>query len=101
VLENVLPFAIKRIFYIFDVLGERGKHRHKKTQQALIVLGGSCSVYVNNGKTEENFILDKSNKCLIIEPEDWHTMDNFSKSATLLVLASEDYDVDDYIHEPY
>ena len=48
-----------------------------------------------------NVILDNPNKCLIVEPEDWHTMDNFSKDAVLLVLASEYYDASDYIDKPY
>lgn len=101
VLENILTFEVKRIYYIFNVNSERAGHRHKKTIQALICLGGSCEVYVNNGNTSMKYKLDSSDKCLILNPEDWHTMDNFSQYATLLVLASEYYDVNDYIDEPY
>ena len=88
-------------YYIFDVKGERGGHRHKRAVQALICLSGSCEVFVNNGEKKNNFILNKPNKCLIIETQDWHTMSCFSNTATLLVLASEYYDVNDYIDEPY
>ena len=42
-----------------------------------------------------------SDQCLIIYPEDYHTMQEFSKDAVLLVLASEHYDSKDYIHEEY
>jgi quercetin dioxygenase-like cupin family protein len=101
VIENLLPFSIKRFYYIFDVKGERGGHRHKRAVQALICLSGSCEVFVNNGEKKNNFILNKPNKCLIIETQDWHTMSCFSNTATLLVLASEYYDVNDYIDEPY
>tara|TARA_B100001093_G_C26406353_1_gene833529 strand:- start:290 stop:649 length:360 start_codon:yes stop_codon:yes gene_type:complete len=101
VIENLIPFVIKRIYYIFDVTDERGGHRHKKTEQALICLSGGCEVFVNNGKKEEAFKLTKPNKCLILESRDWHTMNDFSSSATLLVLASEYYDKNDYIHECY
>ena len=52
-------------------------------------------------KKEESFILNQSGKCLIVEPEDWHTMDCFTQGATLLVFASEYYDVDDYIDDEY
>jgi hypothetical protein len=34
-------------------------------------------------------------------PEDYHSMHSFSKDAVLLVLASEYYDSNDYIYEPY
>jgi len=101
VLENVLPFDVKRIYYIFDVIGERGGHRHIKTIQALICLSGSCDVFVDNGKEKNTYCLDKPNQCLILEPEDWHTMKEFSQKATLLVISSEYYDADDYIDEGY
>ena len=41
VIEDVLPFDIKRIFYIYNVDDfVRGKHRHHKTVLAAICLGG-------------------------------------------------------------
>lgn len=101
VVEKLLPFDIKRFYYIYNVKCKRGGHRHKKTTQALICLGGSCEIYVNNGKCEEIIILHDPNKCLIVEPTDWHTMDKFSKGSILLVLSSEFYDVNDYIDEEY
>ena len=101
VVEKLLPFEVKRIYYIFDVSSKRGGHRHKKTIQALICLGGTCEVFVDDGSKVTNFELDKNNKCLIVNPEDWHTMDHFSNNATLLVLSSEYYDANDYIDEPY
>ncbi|RYD81166.1 MAG: hypothetical protein EOP53_07070 [Sphingobacteriales bacterium] len=58
-------------------------------------------MYNNNSETEETFVLDQPNKCLIIAPEDWHTMNNFSKDAILMVLASEYFDQNDYIFQPY
>ena len=101
VVEKLLPFEIKRFYYIYDVVSQRGGHRHKKTIQALISLGGSCEIYVNNGQKEETFLLDSPNKCLIVDRIDWHTMDNFTKGSTLLVFSSELYDINDYIDEKY
>lgn len=101
--DRALPFKIKRVFYIYDTKENvsRGKHRHKATIQAMICLNGSCSVYNNNGNEEETFILDSPNKCLILEQKDWHSMTNFSDSCVIQVLASEYYNPDDYIYEPY
>ena len=101
VVEKQLPFEIKRFYYIYDATTKRGGHRHKNTIQALICLGGSCEIYINDGKKEETILLDRSNKCLILNPEDWHTMDRVSKGSTLLVFASEFYDLDDYIDDEY
>lgn len=102
VIERVMPFEIKRIFYIYGVdKSVRGGHRHKTTVQAAICIQGSCRISNNDGTTQQHFILDAPNKCLILNPEDWHTMDNFSNDAILMVLASEYFDADDYIFEPY
>jgi dTDP-4-dehydrorhamnose 3,5-epimerase-like enzyme len=102
VIEKTIPFAIRRIFYIYGVdKSIRGGHRHKKTLQAAICLQGSCHINNNNGKETLEFRLDRPNQCLILEPEDWHTMDKFSPDAILMVLASEYFDQNDYIFEPY
>ena len=102
VIEKTIPFDIKRIFYIYGVdSSQRGGHRHKKTLQGAICLKGSCEIYVNNNLKEEIFILDKPSKCLILNPEDWHTMQNFTSDAILMVLASEFFDSADYIYEKY
>ncbi|MBN8545479.1 MAG: FdtA/QdtA family cupin domain-containing protein [Ignavibacteria bacterium] len=103
VIEKVLPFEIKRVYYIYNNSKDlpRAKHRHKKTVQATICLKGSVEVYNNNGTTKENFLLDSPSRCLILEPQDWHIMHKFSDDAILLVLASSEYDIDDYIHEEY
>ena len=102
VIEKQVPFDIKRIFYIYGVdNSERGGHRHKENRQAAICIKGKCTIYSNNGKKEQVFQLDQPYKCLILEPEDWHTMYNFSEDAILMVLASEYFDENDYIHEPY
>jgi dTDP-4-dehydrorhamnose 3,5-epimerase-like enzyme len=102
VIEKIVPFEIKRIFYIYGVDNSvRGGHRHHKTIQAAICLQGTCHIHNNNGKEKQLFILDQPNKCLILEPSDWHTMDHFSNDAILMVLASEYFDEKDYIFEPY
>ena len=102
VIEKVIPFDIKRIFYIYGVDDSpRGGHRHKKTFQAAICLKGSCVVANNDGEKETLFILDSPNKCLILEPHDWHVMNDFSPDAVFMVLASETFDPNDYIYEEY
>ncbi len=102
VIEKILPFDIKRIFYIYGVdNSERGGHRHHKTKQAAICIQGSCIISNNNGKEKQEFILNKPSKCLILQPEDYHSMYNFTKDAILMVLASEYYNYSDYIFENY
>jgi len=104
VVEKVIPFTINRVFYIYGVdNSQRGFHRHKKNIQAAIVLQGKCRIMSQPGKglPAQEFMMDLPSKCLIINPEDYHWMDNFSKDCILMVFASEHYNYDDYIFEPY
>lgn len=102
VIEKEIPFQIKRIFYIYGVdSSSRGGHRHKTTRQALICIKGGCTVHNNDGEKKEVFVLDSPSKCLILEPEDWHIMDNFTPDCILQVFASELFDPNDYIYEDY
>jgi hypothetical protein len=64
-------------------------------------VSGSCEVYVHNGEKEETFILDSPDKCLLLEPRDWHTMYDFSENSVLLVLSDRFYEKEDYIYEKY
>ncbi len=102
VLEKNIPFDIKRVFYIYGVdKSVRGNHRHHKTIQAAICISGSCKISNDSGLEKEDFILESPSKCLLLFPEDYHSMHDFSKDAILLVLASEFFDPQDYIYEPY
>lgn len=102
VIEREIPFEIKRLFYIYGVDNSvRGGHRHRSTIQAAICLHGSCVVSNDDGVAVEDFVLDHPNKCLILEPKDWHTMHDFTADAVLLVMASTYFDPADYIYEPY
>jgi hypothetical protein len=102
VIEKTIPFDIKRIFYIYGVdESKRGGHRHHKTVQAAVCLKGSCTIYNHDGSSESVFILDRPDKCLVLETKDWHLMYDFTPDAILMVLASEYFDNKDYIFEPY
>ncbi|MEK5146082.1 FdtA/QdtA family cupin domain-containing protein [Psychrobacillus sp. FSL K6-4615] len=96
-----LPFEIKRVFYIYSTKDgvRRGFHAHYKTKQALISVAGSCKVSLDNTVRKEDVILDSPNKVLILEPNDWHEMYDFSDDCVLLVLASELYNSNDYIRD--
>lgn len=102
VIENIFPFTIERVFYIYGVdKSERGGHRHHKTIQAAVCIQGECKIFINDGKNKKVVHLNKPSKCVLLEPSDWHKMYDFSDNAILMVLASEKFDKKDYIFENY
>lgn len=102
VIENdVVPFDIKRVYYLFDVPSNshRGGHAHKNLIQLLIPLSGSFDVVLNDGRENQIITLNKPDKGLLIKPTIWRELENFSSGAVCLVIASEVYEEDDYIRE--
>lgn len=102
VIENdVIPFQMKRIYYLYDVPSDsfRGGHAHKKLSQFLIAISGSFDVKLNDGENERTITLNKPNKGLLIVPGTWRELNNFSSGAVCLVIASEVFSEEDYIRD--
>jgi len=103
VIENdVVPFKIKRVYYLYDVPSgtHRGGHAHKKLQQLLIAISGSFNVVLKDKSGQQTTItLNKPNKGLLIPNMTWRELEDFSSGAICLVIASEIYDKDDYIRD--
>jgi hypothetical protein len=78
--HDVVPFDIKRVYYLYDVPAgaERGGHAHKKLQQFLVALAGSFDVVLNDGKNEKTIILNKPFEGLLITNGIWRELKNFS-----------------------
>ena len=99
VIEKILPFKIKRIYFIHGISGERGAHAHKKNEQAAIAIKGSCKIVVKKKNYSRVFRLKNNKQLLILKPEDWHLIKNCSKDLILLVAASQNYNPKDYIKD--
>jgi len=97
--EKELPFAIKRVYYIYHTAEgvSRGYHAHRDLKQVAICVAGSCRMVLDNGIVREETLLDCPTKGLLIESMVWREMHDFSSDCVLLVLASEHYDELDYI----
>lgn len=96
-----LPFTAKRIFIISQVPpGEpRGIHAHKTCHQFLICVSGSVKAMVDDGISRQVVELSSPNQGLYMPPHIWGCQYDYSEDAILLVLASDNYDSSDYIHE--
>jgi dTDP-4-dehydrorhamnose 3,5-epimerase-like enzyme len=99
--ENHIPFDIKRVYWIYDVPGgeTRGGHAFKKQQELIISLSGSFDVVLDNGKDKQKYSLNRSYYGLYVPSGVWRHMENFSTNSLAIVLASTEYDDNDYIRD--
>ena len=99
--KDVVPFEIKRVYYLYDVPAgaERGGHAHKQVQEFLVAISGSFDVILNDGSREQVVTLNRPYRGLLITTGIWRELRNFSSGAVCLVIASDVYDEGDYIRE--
>lgn len=99
--ERLIPFEIKRVYYLHDVPGgaERGGHAHKDLEQVLIAVSGSFDVILDAGRGKHRYHLNRSHFGLYVPTMIWREIDNFSGNSVCLVLASQYYDEQDYYRE--
>lgn len=99
--DKHLPFIPKRYFIIQGVPSTevRGEHMHKKLEEFLICIQGSVAVFLDNGKEQDEVVLNQPNLGLFIPPLIWTVQYKYSADAILFVLASDIYDSEDYIRD--
>lgn len=99
--ETHIPFKIKRVYWIYDVPGGefRGSHAFKNTHEFIVCLSGSFDVILSDGNEEQKISLNRSYYGVYIPRLIWRTLNNFSTNSLALVLASEEYDENDYLRD--
>lgn len=96
-----LPFEIKRSFWIYDVPGgeDRGGHAYKNTEEFIVALSGSFDVVLDDGNEVKIYSLNRSYYGLYVPKMMWREMKNFSTNSLALVVASTEYDENEYIRD--
>jgi hypothetical protein len=96
--QPVLPFELKRFFYIYDVPegAQRGCHALRTDEELIIAIAGSFRIRVDDGDSSIEIQLDRPDRGLYVPPLTWHVLHSFSAGAVCAVLASAPYNADGY-----
>lgn len=99
--SELIPFATKRIYYLYDVpnRADRGAHSHKELYQLVVAVSGSFDIELFDGINKVKYTLNQPDQGLLIVPGIWRDLNNFSGGGICLVLASHEYDEEDYIRK--
>jgi hypothetical protein len=98
---EIIPFETKRVYYLYDVpnRADRGAHAHKELYQLVVAVSGSFDIELFDGVDNFKYTLNQPDQGLLIVPGIWRNLNNFSGGGICLVLASHEYDEEDYIRE--
>ncbi len=98
---NHIPFAIERVYWIYDVPGGefRGSHAFREQEEFIVALSGSFDVILHDGKEERKYQLNRSYRGIYVPRMTWRRMENFSTNSLCLVLSSTRYEEEDYIRD--
>ncbi len=96
-----VPFAIRRVYWIYDVPGgrDRGEHALRETQEFIVALSGSFDVVLDDGESVRTYTLNRSYRGVYVPVGTWRRMTNFLTNSLALVLSSTEYDEGDYIED--
>ena len=99
--NSEIPFAIKRIFYLYDIPGgeSRAAHGHKQLEQFIVAASGSFDLTIDDGINKKTVQLNRPYMGLHVKPGIWRDISNFSSGAICLVLASMLYTEEDYLRD--
>lgn len=99
--KDTIPFPIKRVYYLYDVpcASYRGDHAHKEQMTILIAISGSFDVVLDDGDEKKTVSLNQPTKGLLIPTGIWRGRENFSSGSVCLVLASTEFDENEYIRD--
>jgi len=99
--EKNIPFAIHRVYWIYDVPGGefRGSHALKDTEEFIVAVSGSFDVVLNTGKDEMKYSLNRSYYGIYVPKMTWRRLENFSTNSLALVIASKGFDEEEYIRD--
>lgn len=97
--SNLVPFAVKRMFWIVDVPagGTRGGHGHKRCHQFAICTTGRVAIEAFDGRANRTLFLS-TGQALHIPPGIITTERFITPNAILSVLCDRAYDPDDYLY---
>lgn len=88
-----VPFKIERIFYMHNIVSNRGGHAHIETNQIIIALHGNFDISIDNGKEKITISMNTPETGLYLPKLTFTDFSSISTDAVILVLADTHYDI--------
>ena len=96
-----IPFAVERVFWIYDVPqgAERGAHSHCECAEVVVPVCGAFDMTVDDGTERTTVHLDSPCQGILIPPGLWCQLSGFAPDTVCVVMASHPYSAEGYTHD--
>lgn len=101
-LKDVVPFEVKRVYYLVQQGGEStGEHCHKVEEEVFVQVKGTSTILIDRGSGKEEIVLGTSGSAIYLPAYVWHGFKKPSEDCVILAFSSTNYGVDrsDYIED--
>ena len=102
-LKDLVPFEIKRIYWItdFNEEGRTGEHCHKVEEEVFIAAQGSFVAIIDDGRRKKEVPLKGPHEAIHVPNFIWHGFVNTSPDCVIVALSSTSYGAgrEDYIED--
>ena len=92
-----LPFKVERFFITYHKTGTRGNHAHLKLKEIIVLIKGKIRILLVGRNFDKEFFLSSPGSAVYIPPLTWTELSDIEPESVFLVLASEEFEMNDYI----
>lgn len=99
--SSLLPFAIKRTFFIYDIPSDavRGGHSHHTMEELIVAASGSFMVKLYDGVEWKFVTLNRPYQALYVPAGIWRSLEDFSTGSVCLSFCPDKFDEADYVRD--
>lgn len=99
---GAVPFGIGRVYWVYDIRGERSHAGRalRHGDELMVVLSGSCDVRLDDGAGHRaTYRLTRPSTGLLIPAGTWREIDELATNTVYVVLASDAYDPGEIVRD--
>ncbi|MBR1788677.1 MAG: FdtA/QdtA family cupin domain-containing protein [Bacteroidaceae bacterium] len=99
--RSVIPFDIRRVFWIYDVPvgAHRGGHAHWTCAEVVVPVSGGFTMVVDDGRRRTEVKMGSPTTGILVPAGVWCELKDFKPGTVLAVMASHPYDATGYVHD--
>ena len=99
--RDLVPFEVKRVYWAYDNLLDRGGHCHISEKEFFVLVHGTMTMKIHDGLSEKLIQMTPHKQGYYVAEKVWHEFIEFSKDSVLLCFSSTNYNPDrsDYIED--